>query len=122
MLDVYQTGLGLGANYVTAPGESEPWGIGSFASWGVAALIAAAGAAIWTWLTRKSTRTEYTELNYWLRLAARHWAALLSNHLRLLQGVSHADAISFDFKSAYSFGGACRLPPLLAGRRNRHMV
>jgi hypothetical protein len=76
VLEVYQSGLGLGLHYVTVPGESGRWGLGSFASWGVAALIAAGGTAIWTWLARNSTRTEYNELNYWLRLSARYWAAL----------------------------------------------
>jgi hypothetical protein len=76
--EIYTMGMGLGIHYVTFPGESGRWGIGSFASWGVAALIAAAGAAIWTWFARKSTRTEYNKLNYWLRLAVRYWVALLT--------------------------------------------
>jgi hypothetical protein len=76
--EIYSVGMGVGIHYFTVPGDSGRWGIGSFASWGVTALIAAAGAGIWTWFARNSKRTEYTQLNYWLRLAIRYWVALLT--------------------------------------------
>jgi hypothetical protein len=76
--EIYSVGMGLGANYITLRSDSGRWGIGSFASWGIAALIALAGAAIWTWFARNSPRKEYNKLNYWLRLAVRYWVAFLA--------------------------------------------
>ncbi len=76
--EIYSVGMGLGFNYITLRNESGRWGIGSFASWGIAAAIALAGAAIWTWFARNSPRKEYNKLNYWLRLAVRYWVAFLT--------------------------------------------
>jgi hypothetical protein len=85
MRQLYALPLGLGAHYVTdflgagaitLRSESSRWGIGSFANWGIALAVAAIGAAIWTWFARKSGRTEYNALNYWLRLLVRYWVAL----------------------------------------------
>jgi hypothetical protein len=78
VLEVFQSGLGLGASYLTVRGETGRWGLGSFASWGIAALIAAAGAGIWTWFARKSSRTEYNKLNYWTKLVVRYFVALVA--------------------------------------------
>ncbi|HVZ59182.1 MAG TPA: hypothetical protein VG892_00200, partial [Terriglobales bacterium] len=77
---VYSLSMRLGVTYTTIPGESGRWGIGSFASLGIAFVIAAVGAAIWTWFARKSPRTEYRALYYWLRLAVRYWVALNIMH------------------------------------------
>lgn len=52
------------------------WGIASYASWGLAALIALLVAAIWTILSRNSKREEYNVLYYWLRVLVRYRAAL----------------------------------------------
>lgn len=69
-------GANSGIQYISPIGESGRWGIGSFMNWGVALVIAILGAAIWTWLARKSKRKEYTVANYWLRLFIRYWVAL----------------------------------------------
>jgi hypothetical protein len=76
--EIYSVGMGLGANYVTLHSESGRWGIGSFASWGIAAIVASIGTLIWTFFARNSPRKEYTNLHYWLRLAVRYWVAILT--------------------------------------------
>jgi hypothetical protein len=49
-------------------------GPASYADWGIIALIAVAGTAIWTWLDRR--RTEYNILYYWLRVILRYRLAI----------------------------------------------
>src|SRR5919202_3088501 len=46
----------------------------TFANWAVVALIALAGAVIWT--LRDQKRTEYNELYYWLRVIVRYRLAI----------------------------------------------
>jgi len=67
---------GYRPNFYAVATESGRWGLGAFASWGVALLIALAGAALWTLLARKSKRTEYNALYYWLRVAVRYRIAI----------------------------------------------
>ena len=53
------------------PSEKLPkFGLASFANWGIAALIALAGAAVWGNLDKD--RKEYTVLYYWLRVIVRY--------------------------------------------------
>ncbi|TWW01877.1 DoxX family protein [Chitinophaga pinensis] len=47
---------------------------GSFADWGIAAVIAIAGALIWSYLDRR--RQEYNQLYYWLRVIVRYRLAI----------------------------------------------
>jgi hypothetical protein len=51
------------------------WGIGQFANWGIAIVLAIIGAAIWTRVDKD--RKEYDHLYYWLRVAARYRLAFL---------------------------------------------
>jgi hypothetical protein len=51
------------------------WGVGSFANWGIAALIAAIGAAVWARLD--PDRKEYTVHYYWLRVLLRYRLAAI---------------------------------------------
>jgi hypothetical protein len=74
--EIFSLQMGMGVSYITLHTESGRWGIGSFASWGIALLIAIVGAAIWTWFARNSPRKEYNTLYYWLRVVVRYWAAL----------------------------------------------
>lgn len=50
-------------------------GIASFVNWGIAALIAAVGAAVWGQLDKN--RQEYTLLYYWLRVLVRFRLAIV---------------------------------------------
>src|SRR5690606_23962420 len=56
--DVLSAAAGTRLNFIHIPTESGRWGAASFASWGLAALIALLVAAIWTILSRNSTRRE----------------------------------------------------------------
>jgi hypothetical protein len=67
---------GYKSNFYTIHSESGRWGLYSFASWGVALLIALAGAGIWTFIARNSKRRSYNELYYWLRVAVRYRIAI----------------------------------------------
>lgn len=51
------------------------WGIGAFANWGIAILIALIGTAIWT--RKDKTRKEYNVLYYWLRVVVRYRLAFV---------------------------------------------
>ncbi len=84
--DIYGVaGSGGGINYITPTGESGRWGIGSFANWGIALLIAIAVAGIWTWFARNSKRKEYTVAYYWLNLFTRYWVAFNILHYGYLK-------------------------------------
>src|SRR6478735_4050122 len=50
------------------------WGIGGYANWGVAFLIAVVVGGIWSAFDKKYKN--YEVLNYWLRVAVRYRAAL----------------------------------------------
>lgn len=63
-------------NLIQIVSESGRWGLASYASWGIAALIGALGAAIWTILSRDSKRQDYNVLYYGLRVAVRYRIAL----------------------------------------------
>lgn len=67
---------GYRVNFYPLHTESGRWGIGAYSAWGVSLLIALAGAAIWTLLVRKSKRTEYNNLYYWLRVIVRYRIAI----------------------------------------------
>ncbi len=51
------------------------WGIGSFANWGIAIVIAIIGSVIWG--KYDSQRKEYTGLYYWLRVILRYRLAFI---------------------------------------------
>jgi hypothetical protein len=51
------------------------WGIGAFANWGIAFVIAIIGTLIWT--KRDKDRKEYTVLYYWLRVLVRYRLAFV---------------------------------------------
>jgi len=67
---------GVRPDLITIQSESGRWGIASYATWGIALLIAVAGASIWTFLARKSRRTEYNTLYYWIVALARYRIAI----------------------------------------------
>jgi len=60
------------SDFIVLASDSYKWGFGGFVAWGAAALGGVAGAAVWTWLARRSRRTEYRALDYWLRLVVRY--------------------------------------------------
>lgn len=47
----------------------------TYASWGIIALVALTGAAIWTYVDRNK-RTSYNHLYYWIRVAVRYRLAI----------------------------------------------
>ncbi len=55
-------------------GRLPQWGIGAFANWGIAILIALTGALIWGRFDKD--RKEYTVLYYWLRVIIRYRLAV----------------------------------------------
>lgn len=55
--------------------ETEHWYIGSFANWGLFALIAAVGTLVWARLDK--TSKEYTVWYYWLRVLVRYRLAFV---------------------------------------------
>jgi hypothetical protein len=63
-------------NFLQVETESGRWGAGSYATWGLATLIAASGAAIWTIASRYSKRQEYNTLYYWLLVLVRYRIAI----------------------------------------------
>jgi hypothetical protein len=67
---------GVRANFFKLDTESGRWGLGAYVSWGIALLVALAGAAIWTLIARKSKRTQYNNLYYWLRVIVRYRIAI----------------------------------------------
>ena len=52
--------------------ESGRWGLASYASWGLAALIALLGATIWTILSGSCRLKQYGVWYYWLRVLVRY--------------------------------------------------
>ena len=50
------------------------WGLGSYANWGIIAVIAAIGAIVWGNLDKE--RKEYNVLYYWLRVIVRYRLAI----------------------------------------------
>ena len=72
LFEFFSTLTGYRVDLVKIPGESGRWGFASYANWGVALMIALAGAAIWTFAARKRERKEYNELYYWIRTLARY--------------------------------------------------
>ncbi|WP_316796765.1 hypothetical protein [Pedobacter agri] len=67
---------GYRPNFYNLQTPSGRWGIGSYATWGVAFVAAIIGAFIWTLIARKSKRTNYNTLYYWLRVAVRYRIAI----------------------------------------------
>lgn len=63
-------------NLIRISTESGRWGIASYASFGLVALISLLMAAIWTIFSRNSKRKEYNVLYYWLRVLVRYRIAL----------------------------------------------
>jgi hypothetical protein len=51
------------------------WGIGAFANWGIAAVIAGIGAAVWSNIDKD--KKEYNVLYYWLRVIVRYRLAFM---------------------------------------------
>ena len=74
---VFSEALGGRLQYYAPSTESGRYGIGSFASWGIALLVSVLVASVWTWVSlKRGGRREYRALYYWLRLAARYWVAV----------------------------------------------
>jgi hypothetical protein len=67
---------GYRTNIYSLHTESGKWGLGAYSAWGISFLIALAGAAIWTFFSRNSKRTEYNALCYWLRVIVRYRIAI----------------------------------------------
>src|SRR5690606_4276419 len=63
-------------NFLDIETESGRWGFASYSTWGLAALIAASGAAIWTIVDRYSPRQTYDHLYYWLLVIVRYRIAI----------------------------------------------
>lgn len=67
-------------NYVPRLVHISSWGIASYAGWGIAAVIALAGTAVWPLIEKKqsdkSYQTDYNQLYYWLRVIIRYRLAL----------------------------------------------
>jgi len=60
--------------FFATPENTNGWGMGSFADWGVALAIAVGGAVVWSFLDRK--QKEYNQLYYWLRVILRYRLAI----------------------------------------------
>ncbi|KDN55893.1 hypothetical protein [Flavobacterium seoulense] len=67
---------GSRTGFIEIESESGKWGAASYASWGIALLIAGIGTAIWTIISRNSKRQQYNELYYWLRVIVRYRIAV----------------------------------------------
>lgn len=67
---------GIRPDFITITSESGRWGLASYATWGIALLIAVLGALVWTWLVRNSKRIDYHKLYYWLLVAVRYRIAI----------------------------------------------
>ncbi|WP_183573067.1 hypothetical protein HDF18_06360 [Mucilaginibacter sp. X5P1] len=67
---------GYRTNFYVLHSESGRWGLGAYVSWGIALLAGLVGGGIWTFFSRKSKRTEYNNLYYWLRVAVRYRIAI----------------------------------------------
>lgn len=67
---------GYRTNFYVVRSESGKWGLGAYVSWGIAALIGLAGAAVWSFFARNSKRTNYNALYYWLRVIVRYRIAI----------------------------------------------
>lgn len=63
-------------NFLDIETESGRWGFASYGTWGLAALIAASGAAIWTIVERHRPRRTYDHLYYWLLVIVRYRIAI----------------------------------------------
>lgn len=63
---------GYRPNLIRIDTESGRWGFVSYATWGLALLIALVGALIWTWLVRKKETANYNLLYYWTRVVIRY--------------------------------------------------
>lgn len=61
-------------DFINVNTESGRWGMASYASWGVALVIAIIGAIIWGVIDKK--RKEYNLLYYWLRVVVRYRAGI----------------------------------------------
>ncbi|WP_343669129.1 hypothetical protein [Chitinophaga sp.] len=61
-------------DFININTESGRWGIASYASWGIALVIAIIGAIIWGLIDKK--RSEYNLLYYWLRVIVRYRAGI----------------------------------------------
>jgi len=67
---------GYRVGFYSLHSDSGRWGLYAFVSWGIALLVALAGAAVWTFLVRKSERKAYNDLYYWLRVLVRYRIAI----------------------------------------------
>ncbi|QQT26402.1 hypothetical protein [Sphingobacterium spiritivorum] len=74
--EVLSSVAGFRPGLIEISGESGKWGLLSFTSWGLTALIAIAGAYLWAWLTRKSAPFPISKGYYWLRVLARYRIAI----------------------------------------------
>lgn len=63
------------STYVPRLIQLSAWGIASFAGWGIAFLVALAGAVLWQAL-EKNTERDYLQWYYWLRVIVRYRLAL----------------------------------------------
>ncbi|MBN9296013.1 MAG: hypothetical protein J0I41_03330 [Filimonas sp.] len=63
-------------NFIQLQTTSGRWGFGGYATWGVIALGAFAGAAIWTVIVRKKNRANYNLLYYWTSVTIRYRIAI----------------------------------------------
>ena len=56
--------------------ESGTWGLASYVSWALAAIIGVLGAFIWTVVSRYTKEQNYNALYYWLRVVVRYRIAV----------------------------------------------
>ncbi|WP_270087955.1 hypothetical protein [Sphingobacterium sp. SYP-B4668] len=76
LYEVLSSMAGFRPGLIDIAGESGKWGLYSFASWGLTAIIAATGAYLWAWLSRNATPINVAKGYYWLRVLARYRIAI----------------------------------------------
>lgn len=76
LYDLLSKVAGYRPSFLEVASESGKWGLASFSTWGIAALIGLGGAAIWTILVRNKKIANYNLLYYWLRVITRYRVAI----------------------------------------------
>src|SRR5690606_1640807 len=61
---------------IQIPTESGRWGLASYASWGLTALVALLLATVWTIVVGKNAGRSYPALYYWLHVLVRYRLAI----------------------------------------------
>lgn len=67
---------GYRPNFVEIQTESGRWGLASYASWGIAFLLASGGAIVWTAVAKWLPKVDYRSIYYWTKVMIRYRIAL----------------------------------------------